>query len=194
MFKRTIFLILLAFGMSTLSQIHAEEFISKSGELVSLMLCQMEDLDECCDVFVNAFLLAYEDLTLEQLGVQDKTLFLKDAFGDMYRDVQTGKQKLFVAKHQEKVIGFVSFEEAEKPHQIYIAHLAVDPNYWQEGIGKRLVFSALDAFEGVDRLVVITRKVNEVAKKFYQKLGFVSSSYIHPGYSSEKYIGYEWSK
>lgn len=191
MLKKLPFLFFLA--LSIFSQTYSEEFISKSGKLISLMPCQMEDLDECQGIFVNAFLLAYANFTPEELGIQDKTIFLKDAFSDVYDDFQIGEQKLFIAKYQEKLIGFVGFKKAEKPHQIYITQLAVDPNYWRQGIGKHLVFSAFNAFDHASSLVVICRKINEVAINFYQKLGFVSSSYLHPEYSAEKYIGYEWS-
>jgi ribosomal protein S18 acetylase RimI-like enzyme len=192
MFRRTVFLALVA--LSIVSQGYAEEFISKSGKLVTITPCAEEDLDKCCEIFVSSFLRAYEDFTVEQLGIQDKTLFLKEAFVDVYDDFKVGEQKLFVAKSQGEIIGFAGFKETETLHQIYITQLSVAPEYSREGVGKRLLFSALSSYDDVDSLVVIARKINRVAQDFYQKLGFMKSSYIHPGYSSEKYTGYEWTK
>ncbi len=194
MFKRFIFFSFLILNGFSQIYSYSQEFISNSGKTISLMSCQTEDLNECSKIFTDSFLHAYKDFTSQLLGVQDKRLFLEEDFLHASHDFQMGKQKIIVAKIENKIIGLAGFKEAEKPGQIYITLLTVAPAHWKEGIGKQLVFSAFDIFENVKELVVITRKVNEGARNFYLKLGFNASPYMHPGYSPEKYIGYEWSK
>lgn len=174
--------------------IHSKEFETKYHEIISLELCQIDDLDVCRSIFVESFSLAYADFTPEELGVVDKRLFLEEAFDDLYNDVMLGLQSLIVAKKEGKVIGFAGFKETEIEHQIYITQLAVDPDHWHKGIGKHLVFSVFDIYENVQKLVVIPRRINQVARYFYFGLGFVESSYMHPGYNPQKYIGYEWTR
>lgn len=192
MLKKLFFLFLVFF--SPLEIISSIEFIDKSGENTLLEDCQENDLVHCKEIFVQAFLKAYEELTPEQLGVEDKFLFLQDAFSDVYDDVHQGLQKIVVARQNGTIMGFVGFKKTEKPHQIYISQLAVLPQYWQRGLGTQLVFSALRLYDDVESLVVIPRKINHIAKQFYTKLGFVESSYMHPGYNPERYVGYEWVK
>ncbi len=174
--------------------IYSLDFVNKTGHLVYLEPCQIEDLPSCESIFMTAFSEAYKDFTPEQLGVKDKVLFLKEAFADVYDDVCLGLQKLMVAKIADQVVGFVGFKETEQAHQVYISQLAVDPAYWKQGIGKWLVFSVFELFDEVESLVVIPRKINRVAHNFYFKLGFMESSYMHPGYNPARYIGYEWRK
>jgi ribosomal protein S18 acetylase RimI-like enzyme len=172
--------------------IHSVEFINKSREIIHLELCQKEDLIECETLFIHAFSQAYEGFTPQELGVNDKIMFLKEAFSEVSDDLSLGIQTLVVAKIEGKIVGFIGFKKTEKPYEIYITQLAVDPNYWQQGIGRGLVFSILDLYKDVQSLVVIQRKINIIAHQFYQNLGFTESSYMHPGYNPERYIGYEW--
>lgn len=188
------FIFLLITSLLFIQAIHSLEFINKSGQFVYLEFCRLEDLIECEDIFIEAFSKAYEEFTAQQLGVKDKLVFLREAFADVYDDVTLGLQKLMVAKIEGKVVGFVGFKPTEQLYQIYISQLAVHPLYWQQGIGRWLVFSVFDIFDEVESLVVIPRRINAVARNFYQKLGFEQSSYMHPGYNPERYIGYEWMK
>lgn len=98
------------------------------------------------------------------------------------------------AKLDGKVIGFVGFKDTDQQNEVYIAQLAVDPSYWQLGLGKELIFSIFDIKKETVRLFVIPRRINEVARQFYSHLGFTVSEYMHPGYNPQKYIGYEWNK
>lgn len=191
--KRKVVLLLALFQFLVLN-IHAYEFTDKFRDTVSIETCQQDDLPACETIFIRAFTQAYKDLTLQQLGVENLQLFLKEAFSDVYEDLLIGEQKLAVAKKGDKIVGFVGFKKTETPHQIYLTQLAVDPDYWQHGIGRHLVFSSLIYFEDTTSLVVIPRRLNTVAKNFYMSLGFQESSYMHPGYNPEKYVGYEWHK
>ncbi len=168
------------------------EFIDKKGDIVTLDWVKTGDLIEEEAVFVNAFLEAYKDYSEETLGVQDKPAFLHEAFSDFHQELLSGKQTLIVAKVDGKTVGFAGFEPTETLHQVYITQCAVSPEYSQTGIGRELVFSVFKLFEDTDHLVVITRRINERAQKFYHRLGFTECAYMHPGYNPQKYVGYEW--
>lgn len=92
------------------------------------------------------------------------------------------------------MVGFAGFKDTDQKNEIYISLLAIDPDYWKLGLGKELVFSIFNIKQETERLVVVTRRINEVARQFYAHLGFTVSEYMHPGYNPHKYIGYEWSK
>lgn len=191
--KKIFVYVILALLFST-QVVNSSDFINKKGEKIELTSCQFSELKECETIFVNAFSKAYEDFPPELLGVKDKSLFLQEAFADIYDDFNEGLQQLVIAKHNDTIIGFAGFKKTEKEGQIYISQLAVDPNYWQQGIGSHLVLSALEYFPDLKSLVVIPRKINLVAREFYKNLGFIQSAYMHPGYNSERYIGYEWDR
>lgn len=186
--KKFLLLLLLA----CVSIVHTKEFISRTGERIQLEMCREKDLQDCEAIFIRAFIEAYKDFTLEQLAIQDKVQFLKEAFADVFDDAQMGLQQLVVARLNGVIIGFSGFKRTETPHEVYISQLAVDPAHWRQGIGKHLVFSVFSVFEDADHLVVIPRKINAIARRFYEQNGFKESSYIHTGYSAEKYTGYEW--
>ncbi len=169
-----------------------QSFCAPNIERVSLHLCQQEDLSACQEIFVEAFMKAYEEFSCEQLGIEDKRVFLTNAFADVYDDLRHGQQTLVVAKREGKIVGFAGFKPTEVPRQLYITQLAVDPACWNQGIGRQLVFSALDLYHDVSSLALIVRKINSVAQGFYLKLGFHVSEYMHAGYNPERYIGYEW--
>ena len=186
--------ILLAFlfFVVPLQFIESAEFFTRYGETVRLEPCKMRDLPQCEAIFIESFAKTYESFTPEMLGVSDKVQFLKIAFEDVYEDCEQNLQKLVVAKIKDEIVGFAGFKETEKKGEIYITQLAVKPIHWQKGIGTQLIFSSFAYFDRIESLVVIPRKINEIAQQFYESLGFHTSAYMHPGYSAEKYVGYEW--
>jgi len=187
--KKTILLFSLFFKLFIFS--YSLECETVNNEIVTLNLCEESDLIACRTIFIEAFTKAYENFSKEQLGVKDKIQFLEEAFEDVRDDLKDSLQKLVVAKINGKVIGFVGFKKTDNAGEIYISQLAVEPHSWQQGIGKHLVFSVFDVYKDVKSLVVIPRKINEVARNFYSRLGFKESTYMHPGYDPQKYIGYE---
>jgi ribosomal protein S18 acetylase RimI-like enzyme len=190
-----LFLSLLFIGSSFISlDVHAWTFTARSGDQIELDWIEQHDLRQEEEVFINAFMEAYKDFSNEQLGIVDKYTFLKNAFQDVVEDHEKGDGYLLSAKLDGKVIGFAGFKETEQENEVYISQLAVDPRYWQLGVGKELVFSIFTIKKDTARLVVIPRRINEVARQFYAHLGFTVSEYMHPGYNPQKYVGYEWSK
>ncbi len=174
--------------------VYPMEFVNKSGSKILIEKCEQKDLESCYKMAFHAVSQAYSHLTPQDLGVEDMTALLKQVATEIDENFQGGFEQFMVAKKEGEVVGLIGFKATETPHQIYIARLVVDQLFTREGIGKALVFSAFDIYENVEELVVITRKINESARQFYKRLGFKASSYMHGGYSPEKYTGYEWKK
>jgi GNAT superfamily N-acetyltransferase len=191
---KTRLLVLIIVCLASMENITAWDCINKIGDAIALEVCQEKDLQHCESIFIKAFSKAYESFTVEELGISDKLSFLKEAFSEVYQDFNQGLQTLVIAIDNGQIIGFSGFKTTDMPRQLYISQLAVDPDYWNQGIGQLLVFSSLALFEDTTSLVVIPRKINVIAQKFYEKIGFTPSCYMHPGYNPAKYTGYEWSK
>jgi ribosomal protein S18 acetylase RimI-like enzyme len=154
-------------------------------------------------VFKMAFTECYKDIPLHDLGIgqptsRHKTLdqFLQAAFEDEERDLAGKKSNtyfLHATTEQGQIIGYASFdvEEKEDGKQAYIRHLAVDPSFERQGIGARLVYFILDENPSLTRIYLVTRRVNNKAILFYQKLSFKKSNDIHGDLDPTRYVGYE---
>lgn len=70
------------------------------------------------------------------------------------------------------MIGYISFDAPSKAGELYIRQLAVDTDYWKNGIGRKLVFSSLKLFPDITCLALVTRRKNDYARIFYSHLGF----------------------
>ncbi len=145
-------------------------------------------------VFLKAFKKAYELLTLEQLGVDNLDAFLNGVFDDEVNDLANKALKVcFVtARKKGKVVGFASFN-LEGNDTIYVRLMAVDQDYWRQGIGKALIFKAREVIPQARKYILMTRQVNTTAIEFYKKLGFKETTYLHAGLDPKKYVGYEYT-
>ena len=117
------------------------------------------------------------------------------AFEDEEKDFKESKSGtyFFRARYKEIVIGYVSLEKTDNEHEVYIRQLVVDSDFERNGIGKALGFDAVfESIPDTNHVVVITRRSNDKALRFYQKLGFTECPYMHEGYSSEQFVGLEF--
>jgi mycothiol synthase len=86
----------------------------------------------------------------------------------------------FVAFHKERVVGFLSahasWEDFFEGEVGEIHELAVDKKFQGKGVGKMLIQKALAYLKesGQERVGLWVGEENKRAKKFYQKMGFVS--------------------
>jgi len=167
----------------------------KLGEMVSFDWVKDENrLLQEEEIFFRSFIEAYKDLSNTELDISDndRNRFFGSFFDDLRQRFETKKMQLLSAKKENKTIGFVGFEVCEKVPFVYIRYLVVDPSCWKLGIGKQLVLSGIKAYPGVQKLLVVTRKINHISTKFYLKLGFKQSQHGHGGVDPEKYVGFEF--
>ena len=84
-----------------------------------------------------------------------------------------GSGRLWTAMtHQDQVVGFAMADVVDE--MAYLAELAVVPNFGRQGIGKRLVESAIAwaRASGFDTLQLVTFAHIPWNAPFYEKLGF----------------------
>lgn len=168
------------------------ECTDKHGESSTFAWGSAQDLPAEKELFCKALLEIYKELSLEELGLTcDKREFAEDAFADLEKEFLEGTTKIFTVKKQDKLVGFIAFYPTDTPNQIYFSQMSIDPSYWRRGLGRNLISFLLREFPETDHFVLITRKINTVARQFWKSLGFTECSYMHNGYDPEKYIGYE---
>jgi N-acetylglutamate synthase-like GNAT family acetyltransferase len=88
-------------------------------------------------------------------------------------------------------IGYALFEKIAE-HTMYLAEMAISPDYWNLGLGRKMTFSIFNLQPSIEKLVVLTEWINTRTHLFYEAIGFQPSSYSHPGYDSKKFRAYEF--
>lgn len=152
-----------------------------------------EDFDRASEMFVKSFMVAYQDFSAEQLGVESVEGFLKEVIDDerQLKKEQEDNIHWLIMKKDEEVIGLLILEMNEYP-QVYGRQMAIAPEHMRTGIGRTAADVVLENLPGVERFVAITRVVNQVSSLFFESLGFKRVEYMHEGYDPNKYVGYEY--
>ncbi len=191
--KKIFFLSILSFNICSLTIVSGNSHAEVSSPLVLEWITKGNlVLEE--NIFIRSFLEAYKDFSEDLLGIkQNKAEWLREAFKQEQEELNEGIPEIFFvsAKKDSKIVGFASFNRTKNPDEVYIRQLAVDSTYWHQGIGKKLVFSIGEKIEGIKKYVLVTRRINTIAKRFYEKLGFKECEYTHEGLDPKKYVGYE---
>jgi ribosomal protein S18 acetylase RimI-like enzyme len=150
---------------------------------------------QASSIFTAAIVKAYAHISAQDLKL-DKNLTLEERLNNYFQQEELIPfcQKKIVAIgafFENHLIGYISCDNPTKLGELYIRQLAVDTNYWHNGIGKKLVFSVLKLFPSTTCLTLVTRRKNECARIFYTHLGFnESEEYVHPPWDREDFIGY----
>jgi len=168
--------------------------VQKNEVPIALQWISDSNLGQEEEVFVSSFLEAYKNFSEEQLKInKSKKEWLKNGFKAEQDEFEKENGKVFIvsAKKNSKVVGFASFNETESKGEVYIRQLAVAPEYWKQGIGKKLVFSINKKISNIKKYVLVTRRCNFGAKNFYTNLGFKEFEYQHEGLDPKQYVGYE---
>jgi len=111
---------------------------------VIIRKCKEEDLEEVFRIELLSFKFAYPRLLFHE--------YLEKLF--------------FVAEENGKIVGYVMADEKRN----LIVSIAVHPAYRRKGYGKKLMEHVLNFMKG--KVILQVRKSNEIAIKFYEKLGF----------------------
>jgi len=72
------------------------------------------------------------------------------------------------------------------PNEIYIASVAVHPDWRKRGIGERLIRKGLAPFNNVSWIGLEVRSSNSAARNLYDKLGFKKAGVHKNYYKKEK--------
>lgn len=111
--------------------------------------------------------------------VDDQTGLSLENFQEKIMEMlEDDNHHMLIAVKQGEVVGFINFTVRktilhQQPSAL-IDELVVDEKYRGEGLGKKLVYQAINRAKqlGCGEIEVSTEKSNELARKFYQKIGF----------------------
>lgn len=170
------------------------DFIDKKGDTIVFDWVESGSLREEEKLFLHSFLTGYSTFSEKDLGVSNKKSFLKEAFQGIREDFEKKEGYVLCAKHAARIVSVCEFKKADSDTQFYVAQLAVDPAYWNRGIGKETVFAIVQRFPEIIELVAICRVLNTAGQKFFKAIGFEKSAYMHAGYDPKKYTGFHFMR
>ena len=133
-------------------------------------------------------IITYADITAEQI-VTALESFSKAAYPESYgeflsRDITGNIQCCFVAEHESDIIGFIvgkiidESDEGEKAGEILV--VGVHPDYWNKGIGLRLLEKLRDAasHEGVKSISISVDKKDSYLRRWCENIGFTGKEIV----------------
>lgn len=90
------------------------------------------------------------------------------------QDVAANPDGVFVAEEDGRVVGYITTRVDRDAKIGWIPNLAVDEAYRQQGLGRRLMQTAIDYLRDEGMLVakIETLATNEVGGRFYPAVGF----------------------
>lgn len=87
-------------------------------------------------------------------------------------EIQNSGETFWGYIEQDRLMGFISYKE--EGNIIDIHRLVVDPKQFRRGIGRQLLGSLMNKFEGLE-FIVSTGKMNKPAKNLYTSFGFIET-------------------
>ena len=94
---------------------------------------------------------------------------------DKLRRAFSRSDQVITAWDGEKLVGLVN-TISDGSVTAFIPYLLVNPEYQKQGIGETLIGMIVSAYEGYERIVLLTEKDTV---DFYKKCGFVDAQGIH---------------
>jgi len=90
-------------------------------------------------------------------------------------DIEACPEGILVAEIDGQVVGYITSRIDQESKIGWIPNIAVLPEYQGRGIGKALMERALNYLreQGMEMAKIETLEQNEIAKRFYPKIGFV---------------------
>jgi|GEM_PF-2787615 ribosomal protein S18 acetylase RimI-like enzyme len=157
------------------------------------------DLSEGKRVFVEAFWKTTEGYS-EGASLDEFITDVVDKTWEDWKSLEQLFQKkdpnafFIYAKQNGKVVGFALFTKTDNKDlkEVYIDQMAINSSEQRSGIGSALIdYFIKTLMPEVERIVLITRRTNVNALAFYVKNNFRECGYMHEGYDSTVYVGYE---
>jgi ribosomal protein S18 acetylase RimI-like enzyme len=97
---------------------------------------------------------------------------LDDSYEGIKRFLERNPTTNYIAQVENEIIGVILC--GHDGRRGYIYHTAVSPDYRRSGIGKTLVFTALEALkkEKINKAALVVFSSNDLGNKFWHSIGF----------------------
>lgn len=132
-----------------------------------------------------------QDVNLESVVSLWKTCELTRPWNDPYKDIQFARDSatsaVLVGIFEERVVASVMV--GHDGHRGVLYYLAVDPAFQKRGFGKAAV-TAAEAWlraRGVWKINLMVRSENEMAGRFYERLGYTVNPVTSFGKSLDRF-------
>ena len=104
-----------------------------------------------------------------------------------FQDHILKEDEVWVAEFENQPVAFLAMKDE------FIDQLYVHPDFWKRGIGKLLLNFARE--RSPEHLWLYTLQVNEKARGFYEKNGFVAEKFgVSPPPENEPDVEYHWRR
>ena len=133
----------------------------------------------------------------ERLAAEEYTEFLKrtdlgsqyplERFGERIKRLTGSVSVSLTARTEEGLLVGVLFGLTDFSYWLFVTDLGVDRNYVRQGIGKRLMKTALESAGG-EKDIAVYLVANDKAVPFYEKLGMKKAGDVM------KYNHIEWTE
>jgi ribosomal protein S18 acetylase RimI-like enzyme len=133
-----------------------------------------DDAPRIAEIAREAWHTAYDDA----LGTETVDALVDEWYApDRLEDYIAGTPHYFVAERDGRVVGYVAGStdvEERPPGQAVLGAIYVRPDYWDEGIGSRLLerFAASVGEDDADEVAAVVLADNGVGRAFYDRHGF----------------------
>jgi len=136
------------------------------------------DAQEIAKAHVSSWQSAYRNIIhqdyLNTLSIETRTAEIKN------RLCKLGKHYNFIAMLHDKIIGFITIADdadTNNPFVREIGALYFLEEYWGKGFGKRVLDYTITVLRkiNVQKIFLWVLEENHLARKFYEKFGFVLS-------------------
>ncbi|WEG14495.1 GNAT family N-acetyltransferase [Pullulanibacillus sp. KACC 23026] len=126
-----------------------------------------EDTEQVQDVAKTTWNATYEGII--PLNVQEN--FLNSAYNDEMMKRRLEKSNLFVAVHEEKVVGFANFSPVNEG-KAELGAIYIYPEFQGMGIGSALLQKGINHLKDIKEIYINVEKENKIGKTFYEAKGF----------------------
>lgn len=99
---------------------------------------------------------------------------MDDSLEGITKYLQRNPNTCFVAEMEHSLVGVIL--SGHDGRRGFIYHLAVDPSFRRQGIGKSLVSAAMHALEaeGIHKVALVVYAGNETGNAFWEEVGFIT--------------------
>jgi ribosomal protein S18 acetylase RimI-like enzyme len=149
---------------------------------------------------INTFIHIYNLTTKEK----------KDAFQAVYDTLMAEELVYFHTNHQkmislvavcnDNIIGFLSANLTDVPHEMYGRSFAIAPAFQHQGVGRRMIMRCIELLPSLKRAICLTSKRNNLTPKIYEHFGGKRvenhswGRYLYSNLNPSDYVGYEFDE